>query len=207
MPIFKSEWRFTLMQVLKDELRQAMLRVAQNMFLDPGYEKTSMKDIAAKVGVSVGNLYRYFPNKEALLESVTMPAYERLLELMENSEEISADRMPMILDQLESLLAEFLREYRQSLLILLYKSKGTRQENIRNEFFDRFVSHVEMHFADHNRKTSAAKQLNSDAARPLAIAFLEGYFEIIRLYSEEEQIVQAARAYVTIWFSGLQILL
>ncbi|WP_179013606.1 TetR/AcrR family transcriptional regulator [Paenibacillus sp. 79R4] len=195
------------MQVLKDELRQAMLRVAQNMFLDPGYEKTSMKDIAAKVGVSVGNLYRYFPNKEALLESVTMPAYERLLELMENSEEISADRMPMILDQLESLLAEFLREYRQSLLILLYKSKGTRQENIRNEFFDRFVSHVEMHFADHNRKTSAAKQLNSDAARPLAIAFLEGYFEIIRLYSEEEQIVQAARAYVTIWFSGLQILL
>lgn len=195
------------MQVLKDELRQAMLRVAQNMFLDPGYEKTSMKDIAAKVGVSVGNLYRYFPNKEALLESVTMPAYERLLELMENSEEISADRMPMILDQLESLLAEFLREYRQSLLILLYESKGTRQENIRNEFFDRFVSHVEMHFADHNRKTSAAKQLNSDAARPLAIAFLEGYFEIIRLYSEEEQIVQAARAYVTIWFSGLQILL
>lgn len=195
------------MQVLKDELRQAMLRVAQNMFLDPGYEKTSMKDIAAKVGVSVGNLYRYFPNKEALLESVTMPAYERLLELMENSEEISADRMPMILDQLESLLAEFLREYRQSLLILLYESKGTRQENIRNEFFDRFVSHVEMHFADHNRKMSAAKQLNSDAARPLAIAFLEGYFEIIRLYSEEEQIVQAARAYVTIWFSGLQILL
>ncbi|WP_162616196.1 TetR/AcrR family transcriptional regulator [Paenibacillus lutimineralis] len=195
------------MQVLKDELRHAMLKVAQNMFLDPGYEKTSMKDIAAKVGVSVGNLYRYFPNKEALLEAVTMPAYERLLELMENSEDISANRMPIILDQLESLLAEFLREYRQSLLILLYESKGTRQENIRNEFFDRFVGHVKMHFADYNQKTAAMKQLNSDAARPLAIAFLEGYFEIIRLYSDEDQIVQAAREYVTIWFSGLQILL
>ncbi|MCM3039901.1 TetR/AcrR family transcriptional regulator [Paenibacillus motobuensis] len=195
------------MQVLKDELRHAMLKAAQNMFLDPGYEKTSMKDIAAKVGVSVGNLYRYFPNKEALLEAVTMPAYERLLELMENSEDISADRMPIILDQLESLLAEFLREYRQSLLILLYESKGTRQENIRNEFFDRFVGHVEMHFTDHNQKTVTMKQLNYDAARPLAIAFLEGYFEIIRLYSDEEQIVQAAREYVTIWFSGLQILL
>lgn len=195
------------MQVLKDELRHAMLKAAQNMFLDPGYEKTSMKDIAAKVGVSVGNLYRYFPNKEALLEAVTMPAYERLLELMENSEDISADRMPIILDQLESLLAEFLREYRQSLLILLYESKGTRQENIRNEFFDRFVGHVEMHFADHNQKTAAKKHLNSDAARPLAIAFLGGYFEIIRLYSDEDQIVQAAREYVTIWFSGLQILL
>lgn len=195
------------MQVLKDELRYAMLKVAQNMFLDPGYEKTSMKDIAAKVGVSVGNLYRYFPNKEALLEAVTMPAYERLLELMENSEDISADRMPIILEQLESLLAEFLRGYRQSLLILLYESKGTRQENIRNEFFDRFVGHVEMHFTDHNQKTAAMKSLNSDAARPIAIAFLEGYFEIIRLYSDEEQIVQAAQEYVTIWFSGLQILL
>lgn len=195
------------MQVLKDELRYAMLKAAQNMFLDSGYEKTSMKDIAAKVGVSVGNLYRYFPNKEALLEAVTMPAYERLLELMANSEDISADRMPIILDQLESLLAEFLREYRQSLLILLYESKGTRQEDIRNEFFDRFVGHVEMHFTDHNQKSAATKQLNLDAARPLAIAFLEGYLEIIRLYSDEEQIVQAAREYVTIWFSGLQILL
>ncbi|WMT38916.1 TetR/AcrR family transcriptional regulator [Paenibacillus sp. D2_2] len=195
------------MQVLKDELRQAMLKTAQNMFLDLGYEKTFMKDIAVGVGVSVGNLYRYFPNKEALLEAVTMPAYERLLELMENSEEISADRMPVILDQLESLLAEFLREYRQSLLILLYESKGTKQENIKNEFFDHFANHVKMHFTEHNQKKTASKQLNSDAARPLAIAFLEGYFEIIRLYSDEEQIVQAAREYVTVWFTGLHILL
>ncbi|BFH59851.1 TetR/AcrR family transcriptional regulator [Paenibacillus azoreducens] len=195
------------MQVLKEELRQAMLQTARNMFLDPGYEKTSMKDIAASVGVSVGNLYRYFPNKEAIFEAVTMPAYERLLEMVESSEEISESSMPVILNRLEGLLAEFLREYRQSLLILLYESKGTRQENVKNAFFDRFSRHVEMHFADYNRRHAPAQQLHSDAARPIAIAFMEGYFEIIRLYSDEDQIVQAAQQYISIWFTGLQQLL
>lgn len=198
-----------LMQVLKEELRQAMLQTAQHMFLDPGYEQTSMKDIAAEVGVSVGNLYRYFPNKEALLEAVTMPAYERLLEMMEDSEDASEDSIAGIIDKLEGLLAEFLREYRQSLLILLYGSKGTRQEDVKNALYDHFTKHVEMHFADYNLKavSASAKPLNSDAARPVAIAFIEGFFEIIRLYSDEEQIVQAARTYTSIWFTGLKQLL
>lgn len=46
--------------------RQAILRVAAEMFLHHGYAATSMSAIAAAVGGSKATLYTYFPSKEAL---------------------------------------------------------------------------------------------------------------------------------------------
>jgi len=48
-------------------IQQTILHAAQQRFSDYGYSKTSMSDIAGDADMSVGNLYRHFKNKEALL--------------------------------------------------------------------------------------------------------------------------------------------
>ena len=53
-------------QKLKDELRQAIIEAAKEEFLQKGYENASMRSIAAKADITVGNIYRYFENKEDL---------------------------------------------------------------------------------------------------------------------------------------------
>ena len=53
-------------QKLKEGLRQAIIDAAREEFLDKGYEDASMRNIAAKAGITVGNIYRYFRNKEDL---------------------------------------------------------------------------------------------------------------------------------------------
>ena len=49
------------MQVLKDDIKRRILDVARQEFNQRGFTKASMRDISAKVGVGVGNLYNYSP--------------------------------------------------------------------------------------------------------------------------------------------------
>ena len=61
------------MQTLKEEIRQAILKSASKAFFDDGFEKTSVRLIAYKAGISVANLYSYFPSKEAIFAAVAKP--------------------------------------------------------------------------------------------------------------------------------------
>ena len=56
-----------------DELRQAAL----TLFAERGYAATSIEDIAAAAGVTVGTVYRYFRDKAALLADLVRYALER----------------------------------------------------------------------------------------------------------------------------------
>ncbi len=47
--------------------RDKLYRAAMACFARNGFEHTSLRDIATKAGVSVGLLYKYFPDKGALL--------------------------------------------------------------------------------------------------------------------------------------------
>lgn len=49
--------------------RTEILEIAEPLFLENGYQGTSMSQIAAAVGGSKGTLYSYFENKEALFEA------------------------------------------------------------------------------------------------------------------------------------------
>lgn len=50
-----------------DAQRQRVLSTSVEIFSKRGYRGTSMKDIAAGVGLSKPTLYHYFPSKEAIL--------------------------------------------------------------------------------------------------------------------------------------------
>ena len=68
--IFNNEWRFIIMQILKDDVKQKLLKVSKKLFKEKGIEDTSMNDIALKANISTGNIYRYFKNKDQLAEEI-----------------------------------------------------------------------------------------------------------------------------------------
>ena len=43
---------------------------ARELFIRQGFHATSMRDIAKGAEVSLGNLYNYYPTKEAIFESL-----------------------------------------------------------------------------------------------------------------------------------------
>ena len=57
-----------------DQTKALILETALDMFRERGYEDTTMRAIAQKAGVSLGNAYYYFSSKEYLIQAF----YQRL---------------------------------------------------------------------------------------------------------------------------------
>lgn len=50
--------------------KKELLQIAYQMFIEKGYDNTSIDEIIAKAGIAKGTYYYYFPSKEATLEAV-----------------------------------------------------------------------------------------------------------------------------------------
>jgi AcrR family transcriptional regulator len=53
-----------------DDSRTRILEVAEEHFRRIGYHKTSVADIASELGMSPANVYRFFPSRDAINESI-----------------------------------------------------------------------------------------------------------------------------------------
>ncbi|MEP9375576.1 TetR/AcrR family transcriptional regulator [Aquabacter sp. CN5-332] len=53
-----------------DETRERIARTADELFRRMGYAKTAVADIAAELGMSPANVYRFFPSKNAIVEAI-----------------------------------------------------------------------------------------------------------------------------------------
>ncbi len=69
-PPERSDTRRKPKQVRSVETRNSILEAACELFQEQGYEKTTTHQIAGRADVSVGALYRYFADKEAILKEV-----------------------------------------------------------------------------------------------------------------------------------------
>lgn len=60
--------------------RGELIRVARDLFTDPGYEKTAIDLIATKAGVTKGAIYHHFPNKRDLFQAVFEVLEQQIVE-------------------------------------------------------------------------------------------------------------------------------
>ena len=56
----------------RDDLKNQIMEAAWELFLEKGYEKTTVNDIIKKAGTSKGGFYYYFKAKEELLKILSI---------------------------------------------------------------------------------------------------------------------------------------
>jgi AcrR family transcriptional regulator len=64
-----------------DEVRARILEVAEEHFRRIGYHKTSVADIASELGMSRANVYRFFPSRDAINESICRRVVNEVAEI------------------------------------------------------------------------------------------------------------------------------
>ena len=127
-------------QVLKDGVREAILKNASEEFLDQGFEKASMRSIALKSRMTVGNLYRYFKSKDELSDTIVSPTYQLINAMIEK---ITGGRLSIgtdgsglpgdpaelrgMLKSLSEGLVDIYREHRTEVNILMMGSKLNKE--------------------------------------------------------------------------------
>src|SRR6266403_1198435 len=63
-----------------DDTRSRIMETADALFRRMGFAKTAVADIAAELGMSPANVYRFFPSKNAIVEAICQRCLSELEE-------------------------------------------------------------------------------------------------------------------------------
>ncbi|MCW5854057.1 MAG: TetR/AcrR family transcriptional regulator [Anaerolineae bacterium] len=126
--------------------RERILETALRLFNETGTATVSTNHIAQALGISPGNLYYHFRNKEEIIRAL----FERLFALWDEGGSLPADR-PATLEDLQQVVRESYRllwEYRfvyRELVALLRHDEHLRQRwlEVRARGFDGFYALID----------------------------------------------------------------
>ena len=64
----------------KEEMRKLILEAAQKLFLETGFEKVSIRNIADAIEYSPATIYLYFKDKNELLYAIHNIGFQKMIE-------------------------------------------------------------------------------------------------------------------------------
>ncbi|MCK5811302.1 MAG: TetR/AcrR family transcriptional regulator [Clostridiales bacterium] len=174
-------------QILKESVRQRIISEAVNQFNETGYIQSKMKDIAIRAGVSVGNIYRYFDNKEDLFESIVQPVIEKINEIFNEMQKYTPN-YEMTKESATTFINIYL-QYQDIFVLVLENSSNTRFETMKNDIIENFTQIV-LSFPVIAKEISQNKQFLF-YVKAFSVAFVNGVISILKeSCSIEEKIEQ-----------------
>ena len=135
------------------ETRERILEAALDLFIELGYEGTSLREIANRLGVTKAALYYYFESKDEILMALHMRLHEvgrHTVERLGAGPVTLAQWGQVVDEQLDQIVA-------QRRLFLLHERNQAAFEKL----------HREDHDADHEDIQNQFRRLLSDARIPL----------------------------------------
>ena len=193
------------MQTLKSDIRNRILSAAKEQFMQRGYLKTSMREIADAVDVGVGNLYNYFENKDELFCVILRPvsdALERMLQ--EHHGAKGADIMLICSEEyLKSAVDEYIsliNKHGELMKILLFHSQGS--------YTNRSTEIVKTWFAEMKEKHPEINVVVSDFMIHLQAVWMFTLFEeMLKHAIDSKEMEYIVHEYILFEIQGWRALL
>ena len=155
--------------------RSQILEAALVCFAKRGFHQTSMHDVSAEAGISVGLIYRYFENKEAVISAMAARHKEEIQQMLER-----AHRAPSLLESLEILFTAHCCENEPRLIsafvVDLYAeaSRNPQVADLVRDVLDTAMGGVRDLIARAPETQNAGSDLNPDELAELIFAVARG---------------------------------
>ncbi|MBQ9716299.1 MAG: TetR/AcrR family transcriptional regulator [Clostridia bacterium] len=168
------------MQYLKDTVREKIYAAAIEEFKTFGYQEASIRNIANNAGISLGNIYRYYQNKEALYIAVVQPLMESVKEFVDTKFFVDGAS----LKEVASYVVEFMDKHDDEIVIL--RRGNTDYYRTFSEFLENATARRIQEGITHNQQAEKIK--NPKLATIIARSFLHCLFDII--YSTKDNLTR-----------------
>jgi len=176
------------MQIKKKEVQNKIYLGALEVFKENGYTKATMKEISKRSKVPIGNIYRYYENKEVLFDEIVFELYSNIKynHIHENLDKLSFE--------CEKEPKKFLNNYINlatarpiEFSILFDSSVGTKYENFLDELVEiRGAKYLE--YKNNNNITS--KNIDEDFIMILMKSTMTSIIDICKKYSNNERLLR-----------------
>lgn len=155
------------------DIKQNILTAACNLIIQKGVKETSLKDIAAEVGISKGTLYYYYSAKEDIIYDIADSHMQKITdELIAMIDDMNHELAP---EEIFKTLFEkiVLAETRGKLNLYLISSAITNNESLRSRFNDRYEEWRKA-LEDGTRKVLSNKGIDYRVLSYFLLAALDG---------------------------------
>lgn len=188
-----------------EKSRTLILDSALKLFSHKGYGATSVRDIAEEAGLSKGNVYHHFPDKETIFRALI----ERYFEAMSQPEfpfnrALAEGSFPENLEAMGRAVREVVHDYREYVALIyvdVVEFDGTHVRKFYQNMADRFDSFMKATGMEKELATKLADGLSPVSAVMLATRIFYNYFTIEILFGvkdhfgkgTDEAVVEIAR--------------
>lgn len=196
------------MQTTKDYIRHDLLRAAEELFHEKGFRGVSMREVAARSGVGLSNIYNYFRSKDELFCRVVGPAlrdFEALLDKHHGKD--GQDIMAMCDDGYYNIVVneytDFIGRHRRRLVILLFRAGGSSLMNYRSDFTKHATNVVKEYFTEMKRRHPGIDtDITETSIRMHTVWIFNMFEEIITRDIGPEDVPKVVGEYIRIEISG-----
>jgi len=202
-----------MVQTPKPAVREAILNAAGEVFAEGGFQRAALGDIVERAGTSIGNLYKYFANKDELFtefipRGFTTELTKRVRAQVESLRSETnvfglADDHPY--RRASEDLLSFAIAHRDRVAFLLLRAQGTKHERFASEVVRLLVELA----LEHARSTYPSFAVTPASKRTLTRiyrALVASLGAILREERAEHAVREAVARQATYHLSGLKAL-
>lgn len=180
--------------------RGVILEAALHLFSEQGYRGTSIREIADAAGLSTGNLYHHFPDKETLFRTL-LDHYWAAIESPDFpfNQALAAGAFPDDLEYLAQAAEESVRTYRRHVALIyvdVVEFQGTHIRKFYSEMSGRFASFLNARFPAGTLNRQLAAGTDPTTALMLASRIFLQYFAVEILFGVPDQLGKDTRVAV-----------
>ncbi|RAT97109.1 TetR/AcrR family transcriptional regulator [Brevibacillus sp. Leaf182] len=160
---------------MSESKRELIMNAALALFVERGFDGTTVPMISEKAGVGAGTIYRYFENKEALVNSLYQKYVGEFLEGLQDGYPRTSDD---IREQFRYIAKQTIRYSKSNLSALLFVDSHTNGHYLDEASRDAYMKMRKFlcEFIEKGQKNKVIRPLPADAL----IAIIDGAF--IALY-------------------------
>jgi len=197
----------------KPEVREAILKAAAEAFAEGGFERAALGDVVQRAGTSIGNLYKYFANKDELFAEFIPRGFttEFTNRVRAQVEALRTERNVFALDEAhpyrrasEELLT-FTIAHRERVVFLLLRAQGTKHERFASEVV-RLLVELALGYVCSAYPDLAITPAVKRTLTRIYKAFVSSLGTILVEERSEQAVRAAVASHATYHLSGLQAL-
>jgi len=173
-----------------EKSRQHILDAALKLFSHRGYGATSVRDIAEEAGLSKGNVYHHFPDKEAIFRGLI----DRYFQAMSQPDfpfnrVLASGSFPENLEDIGHAIREIIRDYREYIALIyvdVVEFDGTHVRKFYEDMADRFAAFIKSTGMESELEKKLADGLSPVSAVMLATRIFYNYFTVEILFGVKD---------------------
>ncbi|BDU73676.1 TetR/AcrR family transcriptional regulator [Mesoterricola silvestris] len=171
--------------------RRAILRAALHLFSRQGYRGTSIREIATEAGLSTGNVYHHFPDKETLFTTLLAQYWEAIdSPEFPFNKALASGNFPDDLEALARATEETIRDYRPYVALIyvdVVEFEGNHIRKFYSEMSRRFERFLDAKYPGDALKDRLAPGFEPRTALMMASRIFLQYFAVEILFGVPDQ--------------------